>query len=757
MHKCLFTMILFIIPILPLHSQEIPANANSNIQQVLSGVKPVFIENRGQWSDEVRFVAMMGGMNVWITNDGITYDFYQLSGGRNNDDSDFMKSNQEPIIRKGHVVKMSFDNFDNKSEPIANKNVRGLSKTGGSFNYLKGSRQNWVPDVPLFEEVMMEEVCKGISARLYYDNGSFRYDLIAKPGADLNNLNISFAGTGGVNVTRNGDLTIQTSLGPVTQGELFAYQVVNGSKKQVKCNFSTNAAGEVTFDVGDYNPDKELIIDPLVYSTFIGGSANDTAYDIETDDSGNAYITGKTTDAATNFPTTSGAYSETHNGGNDVFVTKLSADGSSLIYSTFIGGDLIDVGYCIAINEAGNAFVTGKTNDAATDYPTTAGAYDETHNGGNDVFVTKLSADGSSLVYSTLIGGSDSDEGFGIDIDVNGNAYISGSTIDAATDYPTTAGAYDQTHNGSFDVFVTKLSSDGSSLTYSTFIGSDGTEGFWSKIAVDGSDNAYVSGATTYLSNSYPTTAGAYDETYNGNTDAFVTKLSTDGSSLVYSTFVGGSGEEGCKDIAINSAGNAFIIGTTPTSAGDFPTTAGAYSQSFNGGQEIYVTKLSADGSSLVFSTLIGGSDNEYGWAIDVNSEDMAYFTGGTYGNNYPTTVTAYDNSFNGERDLVVSVLTADGSALHYSTLIGSSETAYSYGIDVRANRAYICGYALSAASQFPTTAGAYDESHNGLRDAIVFNLSIPTSIPTLPEWAAIIFGIMMLTFGSIWIFRRFA
>ncbi len=753
MHKYPLAIFFIMIPFFSLHSQEIPTNGKSEIQQMPSGVKPVFVENHGQWSDEVRFVAMMGGMNVWITDNGITYDFYQISGLRNNDDSDIKQADQAPVRRKGHVVKMSFGNH-NVAKLI--KKTRGLSKTQGRYNYLKGSRSDWVPDVPLFEEVMMEEVSTGISARLYYDNGSFRYDLIAKPGTDLNTLNMSFMGADRVDITSNGDLTMQTSLGPVTQGELFAYQIEDGKKQRVKCNFSITPDGEVTFNVGSYNPNKELIIDPLVFSTFIGGAGDDTAYDIKIDNDGNTYITGRTIDAATDYPATTGAYDEIHNGSDDVFVTKLSADGSSLIYSTFIGGSSDDVAYKIALNDAGNAFITGYTQDAATDYPTTAGTYDETHNGDDDVFVTKLSADGSSLVYSTLIGGSGTDQGFGIDTDANGNAYISGITYDAATDYPTTAGAYDETHNGSSDLFVTKLSADGSTLAYSTFVGSDGTEGSWSKIAVDDDGNAYVNGETWFFSTDFPTTPGAYDETFNGGTDVFVVKLSSDGSSLIYSTLIGGTGTEGSRDIAINSAGNAYIIGTTSTSAGDYPTTPGAYDQTFNGGVDIYVTKLSTDGSSLAYSTLVGGSDNEYGWAIDVDSEGKAYFTGGTYGNDYPTTILAYDNSFNGVRDLILSVLTADGSALHYSTLIGSSDTEYSYGIDVQRNNAYVCGYAKNAAIPFPTTSDVYDESHNGQRDVIVFELSIPTSIPTLPEWAAIIFGIMMLTFGSLWIFKRF-
>ncbi|MEQ1646233.1 MAG: SBBP repeat-containing protein, partial [Pyrinomonadaceae bacterium] len=256
----------------------------------------------------------------------------------------------------------------------------------------------------------------------------------------------------------------------------------------------------------------------LVYSTFIGGAVSDDAYGLAVDSSGNAFVTGET-DSST-YPTTLGAFDTTYNGVVDAFVTKLNAAGSSLVYSTFIGGNSDDGGYGIAADSTGNAFVTGYTSGGSTAFPTTAGAFDTTHNGSSDAFVTKLNPAGSLLVYSTFVGGSSTEDGRAITVDASGNAILTGGTSSA--DYPTTAGAFDTTHNGGFDVFVTKVNTAGTSLDHSTFLGGSSLD-VGLGLAVDSSGNAFVTGETD--SSAYPTTAGAFDTTQNGSGDGFATKL----------------------------------------------------------------------------------------------------------------------------------------------------------------------------------------------------------------------------------------
>ena len=239
--------------------------------------------------------------------------------------------------------------------------------------------------------------------------------------------------------------------------------------------------------------------------------------------------------------------------------------------------------------------MTGSTSSAG--YPTIAGAYDTTHNSGDDVFVTKLNAAGSALVYSTFIGGSSNDFGNGIAIDAIGNAYLTGSTFDADTDYPTTAGAFDTTHNGNFDAFATKLNSSGANLTYSTFIGGSGND-TGSGIAIDATGIAYLTGDT--LSADYPVNSDAFDTSYNGGGDVFVTKLKATGSALLYSTFVGGSGDDRGVGIANDATGNVYLIGTT-ISGTDYPTTGGAFDTTYNGGFDVFVSKFGIQSKFIDF------------------------------------------------------------------------------------------------------------------------------------------------------------
>ncbi|MBI2322917.1 MAG: SBBP repeat-containing protein [Chloroflexi bacterium] len=273
---------------------------------------------------------------------------------------------------------------------------------------------------------------------------------------------------------------------------------------------------------------------------------------------GNAYVTGYTDPA--DFPTTAGAFERTYNGGgNDAFVAKLSADGSALVYGTYLGGSGQDVANAIAVDAAGNAYVAGWAISA--DFPTTAGAFDRTYGGsGGDAFVVKLDTTGSALAYATYLGGSSQDDSSGIAVDAAGSAYVTGRT--RSPDFPTTAGAFDRTHNGNDDVFVAKLDATGSALVYATYLGGSSQDDS-SGIAVDAAGSAYVAGST--LSTDFPTTAGAFDQTYNGGGEAFVAKLNATGSTLVYATYMGGSESDQATGIAVDVATNAYVTGGTNT------------------------------------------------------------------------------------------------------------------------------------------------------------------------------------------------
>jgi hypothetical protein len=345
----------------------------------------------------------------------------------------------------------------------------------------------------------------------------------------------------------------------------------------------------------------------LIYSTFLGGSDTDYGFDIAVDAVGAAYVAGSTDDATTDYPTTPGAFDQIHNGSRDAFVTKLSPSGASLAYSTFLGGTGFDVGFGVAVDGAGSAFVTGETGNDVTDYPTTPGAFEDVHNGGLDAFATKLAPSGASLAYSTFLGGIGSDQGYGIAVDGAGSAYVTGETTDAATDYPTTPGAFDEVHNGGGDAFATKITPSGAALAYSTFLGGSGFDRSRG-VVVDAAGTAYVVARTNDAAADYPTTPGAFDTTHNGGIDAAVTVLNPSGSGVTYSTFLGGTGDETGWGVALDAAGAFYVSGQTSDDTTDHPTTPGAFDTTHNGSLDVFVTKLADPGTCKAKAVTVLGT-----------------------------------------------------------------------------------------------------------------------------------------------------
>lgn len=324
----------------------------------------------------------------------------------------------------------------------------------------------------------------------------------------------------------------------------------------------------------------------LIYSTYVGASQTDTASDLAIDGSGNAYVSVRTSDAVVDFPTTPGAFDTTFNGFDDAAVFKLNPAGSALVYSTFLGGSHIDAATSIAVNQSGEVYVTGSTTDDVIDFPVTAGSYDTTHNGVTDFFVTRISADGSSLVYSTFIGGPGIDNANAIAIDGAGNAYVGGTV---SPGFPTTAGVVDTTSAGGGEAGIAKLNAAGTALVYSTFIGGTQSENLRG-IAVDPFGRAHLS--MDNFGGDFPVTVDAYDSTFNGSNDACLVVLNAAATAYAYSTYFGGNGSEFGNDIALDTAGNAYIAGSTVNSTTPFPTLPTSYQPVHAGGTDAYVFKF---------------------------------------------------------------------------------------------------------------------------------------------------------------------
>ncbi|MEA2426922.1 MAG: hypothetical protein QOF37_550 [Thermoleophilaceae bacterium] len=600
----------------------------------------------------------------------------------------------------------------------------GAGRLPGTVNYLRGHHPSPAQTaIPTYRGVTYRGIYPGVDLRYYGSQRRLEYDFGIAPNADPSRIALDFSGARRVGRAANGDLLLRLPGGVLRERAPVAFQRIAGERRPVAAHYVVHGH-RVSFALGNYDRSRPLTIDPVVlaYSTFLGGSGVDSGQAIAADSAGSAYVTGAAD--STDFPTTAGAVDTSPNGVEDVIVSKLAPDGRSLVYSTYLGGASQDLGVGIAVDSSGAAYLTGRT--LGNDFPTTSGAYTTTAPGGSaDAFVAKLAPNGQSLNYSTYLGGTNQDNGLAIAIDSAGAAYVTGFTDSA--NFPMVA-AYDSTFGGTRDDFVTKLAPDGGSVAYSTYLGGADDEGSSrAGIAVDTAGSAYVTNQTK--SNDFPTTVGAYDTTFGGagTAEAYVTKFAANGGSLVYSTFLGGAGDEDPIGgaIALDSAGSAYVVGST-TSA-DFPTTAGAFDTTLGGTSDAFVSKLAANGGSLVYSTYLGGSSDEFGVGIGLGPDGSAYASGSTYSANFPTSADAFDTTLGGSNDAFVARLAADGGSLPYSTYLGGSGSDFGIGgiaVDP-SGAAYATGTTSSA--DFPTTAGALDTSLGGSSDGFVSRIGAPT------------------------------
>ncbi len=638
-----------------------------------------FIENHGQADPKIKFYLKGVAQSVSFGEGEIIY-----STPRRAIRQRFIDANRSPSI--------------NASKKLA-----------GQVNYLVGKdEKDWKQNIPIYEEIAYQNLYPGIDLVFQTAEGKLKSEFRVARGADYKKILVAFNGADPLTLSDTGDLVIKNTAQEVREERPIIYQVIDGKKVFVDGKFIVRR-NQYHFEIPRYDPNHSLIIDPtIVFSTYFGGNEDDMAQGVATDPSGNVYITGATSSSdfytsPTAFQSTLAESSAPGSGTTtDAFVVKLSPRGL-LIYSTFVGGNDYDQANGIAVDSAGNAFITGET--LSSNFPTTPLAYQETLRSRalHDAFVTKLNPSGDSLIYSTYLGGKEIDGGTGIALDPSGNAYVTGVTT--SLEFPTTTSAYQNILGGSeagivagADVFVSKLNPSGASLIYSTYVGGS-TDDVGLGIAI-GSGNAFVTG---YAGPDFPITPGAFQETFGGGfRDAFIFKLNATGSSLIYSTYLGGSGVDDGNGIAIRGGGKAFVTGMT--TAGDFPITPGAFQETFGGSADAFVVQLNGSGSSLHYSTFLGGSENDYGLGIAVNRNGRAFVTGWTDGVNFPVTPFAYQGSLRGADDVIVSVLNQRGSLLIYSTYLGGntgvSERGMGIAIDKNGRDVFVTG--STASDNFP-------------------------------------------------------
>jgi hypothetical protein len=688
----LSTALLVIAGLLVSHSSAPPAaQAPHPPIDRISRLPIYFIQNQGQLDGRVAFYIQGRNTNVYFSPTAVTYSLRKPAPRPT---APFRNASLPPEApTPASVVKLEFLNAN------PSPRIEAHARTEATISYFRGPQHQWRTALPTYGAVVYREVWPGIDVEFTGPEGNLKYTFLVRPGADPRKIHFAYRGASNLTLTPEGRLDIATPAGSFSDDKPVSWQESDSRRQPVRTAFTLEGE-EVRFDVGAYDRSRDLFIDPVIltYSGFLGGSGNDFGRAIAVDAAGNVYVTGNT--YSSNFLTAAGP-DTTHNGDTDTFVAKFNSSGTALVYSGFLGGSSSDLGYGIAVDTAGNAYVTGET--ASANFPTSAGP-DTTHNGGWDAFVAKVNSAGTALVYSGFLGGTFTDSGYGIAVDATGNAYVTGA---AGFSFPTATGP-NTTHNGTIDAFVAKVNSAGTALVYSGFLGGIPFDS-GHKIAVDAAGNAYVTGYTD--STNFPTTAGSFDTTYNGNTDAFVAKVNSTGTALVYSSFLGGAVNDIGWGIAVDPAGNAYVTGST--SSDSFPTVVGpnTFHQSL-GIADAFIAKVNPSGTALVYSGLLGGSLIDHGYGIALDAAGNAYVTGHTNSPNFPTAV-GPDTTQNSDYDAFVAKVNGAGTALVYSGFLGGSGEDAGLGMAADATgKAYITGY--TASSNFPSTVGPPPPLLNG-------------------------------------------
>ncbi len=690
---------------------------NAQIKERFGNLPLSFEENRGQTDKSVRFISRGAGYKLYLTDKEAVLD---LSGAT-------------------LALKLIGSQPDSM--------VEGLEPLPGASNYLIGDDpRGWRTNIPNYSRVHYREVYPGVNLVYYGNQRQLEYDFVVEPHADPNQINLALEGAAQIKIDERGDLLAAVGNEKLRMRKPYVYQDVKGARRQIAGSYLINDKGLVGFQIGDYDPEHRLIIDPVLdYSTYLGGSGTDIGYGIAVDQRGNVYVTGQT--GSLNFPTRN-PFDSTLDGATDAFVIKLNPAGNALVFATYIGGrNPGDRGWAIAADKAGNVYFTGETN--SLNFPV-VNAAQPVFRGNGDAFVAKLNIEGNVLLYSTYLGGSFFDAAYALAIDRFDNVYVTGRTD--SNNFPIKNAAQPQLR-GLRDVLVTRLDADGA-LVYSTYLGGEpATPGGRDEetgygIALDALQNVYVTGFTN--SPTFPT-VNPIQPVFGGVEDAFVAKINANDSAIVYSTFIGGGRVDNARSIAVDSFGNAYVTGYTVSL--DFPQ-INPLQPGYGGNIDGFVAKLNAAGNELIYSTYFGGSsaennglisENIPSCAIAVDNFGNAYITGKTESPNLPI-INAVQGTFRGNNDAFIAKIDPVGTALIYSTFLGSTfigDTGFEergLGITVdNLGSAYVTGQVLK--NDFPIINAVQNNYGGGLSDAFIVKISTPDITTIAPVSAASFYG----------------
>jgi len=634
------------------------------------GIPCGVIENPGHLDERALAYASCAGATIYFAAGGVVLDLTEAS----------------------RVLWLRFEGTEGRSVP------RPEGDAGTRVSHFIGSDPSrWRANSPARTRVVYDDLWPGIDLELTPEEEGLRFVIAAGRQEERSRVRFHVDGLDSGPCEFDGNLAWTAPGSNEIRIERF------GDRGEAILRWSEDRFDE---SPGDATPGENPA--SIIWSTLLGGGDSEYAHGLTLDADDNSLVAGYTRSAT--FPTTPGAYDRTLGGGYDLFVAKLDASGSALQWATFIGGNAEDRPFAIALDGLGNPVIAGLS--LSNDFPTTPGAHDRTLGGSRDGFVCKLNDSGSALLWSSFLGGGSLDRVWDLLLDGAGRAVVVGETYSA--DFPTTEGAFDRTLDGLTDGFAATLDPSGASLLWSTYLGGSVNDQA-TFLALDSMGRVVATGNTS--SSDFPTTEGAFDRGHNGGDDAFVAALTQDGSAVAYGTFVGGSGSDMGNVVAVDH--DDGIVATGSTTSSDFPVTPLAFDRTYNGDRDVFLVRLEEGASRLAWATFLGGDSVDEAFALLLDELNCPVISGEVSSANLPTTADAFDRSYGGGTDAFVSRFDPSGATLLWSSYLGGSDSDGGWELTMdHSGRALLTGPTRSP--NFPTTIGAYDQTHNGGRDVFV-------------------------------------
>lgn len=715
MRRAIFLVAIISIGFLSLAISATPDKLKSHVKvmNTLGNLPVYFIENQGQLDEWVAYYVKGSDKDIYFTADGV-FTILKRSDG-------------DEVKR--WILSIEFTGAKSNVKPV------GMDLQKAIFSYFKGKPENWHTNISTFSKIVYKELWPGIDLIYSGTFNSLKYSFVVKPGADPNQIRMGYRGAAEVKVNEQGELVVSTPCGEFKDAKPYAYQEFAGARFEVNMKYtiekeSTSDLNNIAFELGSYNPNQTLFLDPVVllYCGYIGGSGvkGELLYDIAVDIHGNTYIVGDTYSDETVFPVKNGPYLTYSNKG-DGFLAKVNAAGTHLEYCGYIGGKEFDSVYGVIVDSYGCAYITGYTKSNEYSFPVKIGP-DLTYNDDNfimldgDAFVAKVNAQGTDLEYCGYIGGFELDEAHGIDIDKYGNAIIAGKTISRENSFPVKKGP-DLTFNELLpyhgDAFVAKVSHDGASLIYCGYIGGESTDCAWS-IEVSATGDVYIVGETDSDENSFPVLGGP-DLTYNGGfCDSFIAKINNAKVELDFCGYIGGDEKDLAMDLALDPNSNVYVTGSTNSVESTFPVFVGP-DLVYNGGDDVFIYKINSSGNFIYYCGYLGGYDSDKGMSIDVNSNGEAIVVGTTRSDtsSFPIKV-GPGLVYMGMSEAFVACIDKSGKNITFCGYIAGNYSEFGNAVALDADENIIIGGETNSFdSSFQVQVGP-DLSYNGNGDAFV-------------------------------------